>query len=89
MQENNLLEVKPARISFLQISVADRSERDVLAKFRMFKWESRIVDNVRVCVLCNAVECIEHLIDDCPGATGALRKKLHQVRLQMAVSTCI
>lgn len=45
-----------------------------------FKWESRIVDNV-----CNAVECIEHLIDDCPGTTGALRKKLHQVRLQMAV----
>lgn len=69
------------------LSVADRSERHVLAKFRMygFKWESRVIDSVRVCVLCNEAESIEHLIEDCQGTAGALREKLHQVGLHMAV----
>lgn len=60
------------------LNVAKRSDRHVIAKFRLysFKWESRKVDGVRVCALCSENETVEHLIEDCRGTQGTERDAL-------------
>lgn len=65
------------------LSAAKRSERWVIAGFRMygFRWSSKKVNGVRECVLCDAVESVKHLIEDCPGTAGEERQDLNNIQL--------
>ena len=70
------------------LNSATRDVRYLIANFRMygFKWNSRKINGERICVLCDGIESVEHLIEDCEGTSGELRQALNSMELYSAQS---
>lgn len=69
------------------INLTERDMRRMLCMFRMnrFAWENKKnLSGERICVLCNGIESVEHLIEDCYGTAGNERDNVYNRGLNSA-----